>query len=397
MRFPEEWYQMHHSIAYYFPNLRPAQQRGLTLWVYGIILAQKATQSAVITALLTLGRANTLRQYLREWLRDGEDKAAPCKTEVDVSRCFAPLLRWVLSWWQGRQLALAVDTTMHGDRVAALAVSVVYRGCAIPVAWYILPANKKSPWVRPLTGLLSTLAPAVGEDLEVVVMADRGLWSPRLWRTIRQLGWHPLMRLKRNTVFQPLGGCRNRALYLAPGPGHAWMGPGTAFKARGVQRSGTLIVMWDAGQKEPWVVLTDLPVHRDAVAWYGLRFWIELGFRALKGAGLHWDRTRRSAPHRVARHWLALSVATLWVLAHGTRLEQAEAMGCAPSRLRRSAPATQKPRLISVFTRGLEGMKQRLLRGGPWRRLWLTPEPWPTASTSLKVVLHQPTLHQGML
>jgi hypothetical protein len=397
VRFPSECYQMYQCIAQYFPNLRPAQQRGLALWVYGTILAQSATQSAVIAALLTLGRANTIRQYLREWLYDGSHKAAPCKTQVQVSGCFAPLLRWILSWWQGRQLALAIDTTMHGDKVAALVVSVLYRGCAIPVAWCILPANKKSPWIEPLMELLSSLAPAVGPDLEVVVMTDRGLWSPRLWSAIRQYGWSPLMRLKRNTVFQPLAGCRNQALSLVPGPGHAWMGPGTAFKAKGVRRFGTLIVMWDEGQKEPWVILTDLPVHRDAVVWYGLRFWIELGFRALKGVGLHWERTRRYSPDRVARHWLTLAVATLWILAYGTRLEQAEAVGREPSRLRRSTPHPWKPRQTSVFARGLLGIKQRLLRNGLWRRLWLAPEPWPTASATLNVVLHQPTLPDAIL
>ena len=35
MRFPKEWYQMEHSIAQHFPDLRLAQQRALTLWVYG--------------------------------------------------------------------------------------------------------------------------------------------------------------------------------------------------------------------------------------------------------------------------------------------------------------------------------------------------------------------------
>ena len=27
------------------------------------------------------------------------NRARPCRTELDVSLCFAPLLRWVLSWW----------------------------------------------------------------------------------------------------------------------------------------------------------------------------------------------------------------------------------------------------------------------------------------------------------
>jgi hypothetical protein len=36
---------------------------------------------------------HSLCQYLREWLYDGLDKAAPCKTDLEVSLCFAPLLR----------------------------------------------------------------------------------------------------------------------------------------------------------------------------------------------------------------------------------------------------------------------------------------------------------------
>lgn len=391
MRFPSEWYQIHAETAQRFSELRPAQQTGLALWVYGAILAESATQSAVVAALMFVGKMNTVRQYLREWLYDGEDRAAPSHTELDVSVCFAALMRWVLSLWQGNHLALAVDATLHGEKVAALVVSVLYRGCAIPVAWRILPANKKSPWVQPLTELLGALAPAVGGNMEVVVMTDRGLWSPRLWNAIRGYGWHPLMRLKRNTVFQPIGGCRGEALHLIPGAGHAWIGQGTAFKAARIQRFGTLIVMWDVGQKEPWVILTDVPAERDAVAWYGLRFWIELGFRALKGVGMKWNRTRRTDPDRVSRHWLVLSVATILILAYGTRLEEGEIVGCEPSRLRRSSRCFPGRRLVSVFKRGMEGMKQGLLRHGLWKRLWLTPEPWPVVSPKLNVVTHNLT------
>ena len=38
----------------------------------------------------------------------GADKAAPCRTQVDVAPCFPALLRWVVRWWQGTELALAV-------------------------------------------------------------------------------------------------------------------------------------------------------------------------------------------------------------------------------------------------------------------------------------------------
>ena len=54
--------------------------------------------------------------------------------ELEVERCFAPLLQWVRSWWVptgGRELAQeplvqAVDPTAKQDDLVALVISVVY-------------------------------------------------------------------------------------------------------------------------------------------------------------------------------------------------------------------------------------------------------------------------------
>ena len=124
MHVPPELYPMEAALAEHFPHLRPAQVRGLALGVCGAILVHSACQSAVVAALLAHGGYHALRQRLREWLYDGADRAAPCATGLAVEGCFAPLLRWVLVWWRGDRLALAVDATLHGDRLAALVVSV---------------------------------------------------------------------------------------------------------------------------------------------------------------------------------------------------------------------------------------------------------------------------------
>jgi hypothetical protein len=147
----------------------------------------------------------------------------------------------VLVWWRGDRLALAVDATLHGDRLVALVVSVLYRGGAIPVAWAILPANAPGPWLEPVLGLLGRLRPAVPSTLTVVVLADRGLWSPRLWQRVRDLGWHPLLRVQNHATFAPDGGARcaarelvrrarvgaaGRGVGRARAPGRARQGPG---------------------------------------------------------------------------------------------------------------------------------------------------------------------------
>ncbi len=399
MRVPPALYQITAQLTQQLTTLRPAQQRGLALWVYGAILAHSACQTAVIAALLPLGSYAALRQTLREWLYDGADKAAPCQAQVVVQSCFVALLRWVLQWWQARELALAVDATLHRSEVAALVVSVLYRGCAIPVAWHILPANQPGAWIGPILRLLRLLRPAVPPQMTVLVLADRGLWSPRLWKRIRDLGWHPVLRVRQETTFAPAGARRQRADQLVPGPGHGWVGRGVVFKHRHVRRPGTLVVVWGAEQAQPWIVLTDLAPHRIGVLWYGLRMWIELGFRALKSLGWQWQRTRRTDPERVARYWLILAVATLWVLAYGTRVEDAEDCHRAPAHLRMPPPQHRhRPRTVSVFRRGLVWLCQALGRGRLWQRLWLTPEPWPTPPPTLQLCYHaSPTLEPTYL
>lgn len=390
MRCPPECYQLEQAIGEHLPQLRPAQQRGLALWSFGAIEARSACQNAVIAALFMLGCWQTVRQSLREWLYDGADRACRSQTEVDVAACFPALLRWILHWWQGDQLALALDATYHQDRQVSLVISVLYRSCALPVAWHILPANQEGAWLVHELRLLRLLWRAVPDDVTVLVLTDRGLWSPTLWQRIRRLGWHPVMRIRPDATFAPRGEPRRPAKTLVPGPGHAWVGRGTAFKHRPVRRKGTLLVVWASGQDEPWLLLTDLPPDQVGVAWYGLRVWIELGFRALKGVGWQWERTRRTDPARIARHWLVLSVATLWVLAYATRAEDAEALGRDPCRLHRPPDLTLPlpARHLSLFQRGVSLLAWFLPRRRCWRHLWLRPEPWPEPLPGLAIVYH---------
>jgi hypothetical protein len=395
VRVPAPCYQLEAELAEHLPHLRPAQRRGLVLWVLGAILAGSACQTAVLVALEPLGYArHATRQRLREWTLPGGKRAAPCAPTLEVSGCFVELLRWVLAWWDGETLPLAIDATSLGQRWVVLSISVLYRGCAIPVAWQVKPGPGRGQWIPPLQALLGLLAPAVPRQMTVLVLTDRGLWSPRLWRSIKGFGWHPLMRIRPDATFAPCGLPRRPARALLPGPGHAWVGAGTAFKHRNVRRRGTLVAVWDADQTEPWLVLTDLAPGAVGVVWYGLRVWIELGFRALKSLGWHWERMRRTHADRVARHWLVLAVATLVTLAYGTRVEDAAALGVSPARLRRPRVGPPDPdrRLVSVFTRGLVWLRVRLLRGHRRWRLWLRPQPLPAPPATLTVISHDAPL-----
>ena len=124
--------------------------------------------------------------------------------------------------------------------------------------------------------------------MTVVVLCDRGLASPKLWKQIRAQslpparpgGWHPYMRYPKNVTFCAESGRRLPARAFVPRPDTAWIGRGTAFSTAAAKRRCTLLAVWYVEQEEPWIILTDLPPEEVGVSWYALRFWIELGFKA---------------------------------------------------------------------------------------------------------------------
>src|ERR1700738_2437855 len=102
-----------------------------------MVLAKSCGITLVCAALaLQLGCSEaSLLQRLREWCSGATDKKVDKRREPDVSTCFAPWLQWILSWWTADQPRLALDATTLKKRFTVLVISVVYRGCAIPVAW----------------------------------------------------------------------------------------------------------------------------------------------------------------------------------------------------------------------------------------------------------------------
>src|SRR6476659_5336654 len=83
---------------------------------------------AVGAALEPLGYArHATRQRLRAWTLPGAERVAPCAPTLEVEGCFVALLRWVLAWWSGETLPLAIDATSLGGRWVVLSLSVLYR------------------------------------------------------------------------------------------------------------------------------------------------------------------------------------------------------------------------------------------------------------------------------
>jgi hypothetical protein len=363
----------------------------LTLWSAGIVLAQSCglTQVAVILAYLLDRSEQAVREQLRDWYRDAEHKRGAKRGDkrraLEVTSCFAPLLRWVVTLMPAecRQLALAMDASTLGQRFTILSIHVVIRGCAIPVAWHIVHATAKGAWRPHWETLFQQLNGSVPEDWTVIVAADRGLYAKWLFQTITARGWHPFLRINRQGTYRPAGTtsfCRLSQVVTKGGT--RWQGAVTCFATKERQLDCTLLARWDVGYKDPWLILTDLPANQADVAWYGLRAWIETSYKDAKRGGWHWEQTKMRDPRRAERLWLAMALATLWVVSVGCAAEAAlpvPVLDHLPEAhiARRKASGPRPPRGLSCFQRGRLLLMAAFTHRQDMPPMRLLPEPWP--------------------
>jgi hypothetical protein len=319
-----------------------------------------------------------VRQCLKEWYQEAIAKSGKHRWEWQVEPCFAPLLSWVLSLLPSdrREVFLAMDVTTQKDRLSVLSISVQYRGSSIPVAWKIVPGNQADAWQPYWEQLFAELAGVIPLDWRVVVCADRGLYADWLFAAIVELGWHPFLRINQrpNKTVQVLPNGDWQLLKDLIARGQTWSGAVRCFQTNPLDC--TRVARWDDGYTDPWFVVTDLPAGEANVLWYGYRMWIEAGYRDFKSDGWHWQSSRITDPKRAERLWLAMSVASLWMLTLGTQLEQQQQ---ALPKGRNPAPnrsPSRHPQLrhLSCFALGLVAVLMTLYHHCPIKMPPLVPQ-----------------------
>jgi hypothetical protein len=404
-------------LQQHFPSFSRPQAAGLALWSIGIVLAASASLHAVALALaLWLPcKALSILKRLQEWYLEaaakkghGSNGKGYQRRDWDPRVAPPALLGWILDAWPSRQLVLALDPTNFGDRFTVLNISVLYRGCAVSVMWTAVAGGEPEAWEPHWERMLQALAKHVPAGWQVLVLTDRGMYSPSLFRCLQLLHWHPFLRIRAQGFYRQTG--RQKWLQLEnlhPPTGQTKAFPAEVFKNEEGRLHCTLLAYHGAAYAEPWLIVTDLSAAIAEASWYGLRGWIEQGYKRVKSEGRQLQRTRITDCARLERLWLAVAVSTMWVLEVGGEsevdfqqgrqkaaapckkvgadtpalpdLEESNATQTKPTagQEETSGQAQAKPqRLWSVFSRGWQLLRNALAMGIVLLASW-HPEAWP--------------------
>lgn len=307
------WQAWEDEVRRLMPGVGVWQGRALALFSLGVALAKHCGLARVAAVLPGQAVVPSSTRRFERFL---------ASERVDVASARAAVAARVLEGGRGQTLWLALDETHQGRtatgaRFGVLALRLVYRERAVPLAWACYRSGAAPARFPVLIGrLIREVAAVVPPDARVVLMTDRGLSWPSTLDQCRRVGWLFLGRVQRQTRVEIPDGRAGTIGDLAPRPGTRWRGHGRAFLTAGWRDLG-LVAVWRRGDPEPWLLVTDLAPAWVRCAQYRHRMDIEASFRDDKSAGFAWDASRIRDPAHMDRLLLVLQLAAAFVLAQG--------------------------------------------------------------------------------
>lgn len=272
---------------------------------------------------------------------------------VQVREWYEPIARQWLnaqSHWLG-EIRLIVDGTKVGYGHQLLMVSMAYRKRSIPIAWTWVKHVRGHSTAKKQLALLAYVKTLIPRKTPVFLVGDTEFGSIATINQLKKWHWYYVLRQKMNTLVR----LDKRSEWLAfathiQKPGQSvWLGQG--YLTQKSACSTSLLLVWQAGEKEPWCLATNLPDLRSALQHYKRRMWIEEMFGDLKKHGFDLESTMLHTFQRLSRLTLAVAFLYVWLISTGTRTIHAG--------LRHLVDRVDR-RDLSIFQIGLRFIQRRL-------------------------------------
>jgi hypothetical protein len=336
------------QIRQLLPQERITRLRIFAWFATGLCLCRSVYLSRIASripgATLRASKTRRLRRFL--------DNPA-----VRVRPWYQPVARSLLAGLaaQGLAIRLIVDGTRVGFGHQLLMVTVAHRRRALPVAWTWVKSRRGHSSVAKQQALLKYVKALIPPGAEVLIVGDSEFGDVTLLRQLEEWGWHYVMRQQGRFLVQVAGEDWQPLGALVPHRGQKrWVAGGllTAKYAYPVN----LLAYWKPGEKEPWLLATNLPSQKATLRAYRRRMWVDEMFGDFKKHGFDLEKTH-------LRHFLRLSRLTLvaaWVYYWLVCLGSATLKNG-----RRRLVDRSDRRDLSIFRIGLNMLERRVGNGAP--------------------------------
>ncbi len=308
-------------------QLRPAERatriRNWSRLLVGLCLSRSVHLSRIANKIPTEATLPSATRRLSRLL----DNPA-----IRVRAWYEPIARSLLkrAAHGGGEIRIIVDGSKVGFGHRLLMVGLAYRRRAIPIAWSWVRSEKGHSSSYKQRALLDyvrqRLLPKGTPGHRVLVVGDSEFGAVETLEQLEKWGWYYVMRQKSSHLVcqqqpqqQPRQWRPLEELIEQEEAGEkAWLEG--VLLSRLHAHETNLLLYWKKGEKEPWLLATNLPTSREALFAYKRRMWIEEMFADFKGHGFDLESTRLRHFARLSRLTLAVAMLYVWLVEHGAQV-----------------------------------------------------------------------------
>ena len=344
------------KIQRYIPTGHAYRERNLAWLMTGLYLSRSVHLSRIANQIPGHARRESRIRRLMRFLDNGAVRVRPWYHPVAVY-----LLREAA---RTGLIRLIIDTTKVGQGYQLLIVALAYRRRALPIAWTWLRSSRGHSSGQKQVALLNYVQTLIPPETTVILTGDSE-FTP-LQDLVAGWGWLYALRQKGSHLFRQH-------------PGTPWEHLDTILSAPGQQRWLTdieltqahrrrcnLLAYWKPGEREPWLVATNLPTPRETRQYYRLRMWVDEMFGDFKGHGFDLEASRLQHFQRLSRLMLAVALLYIWLVAFGSVTIK--------NGWRKEVDRADR-RDLSIFRIGLDMFERCLING---RRITIRDAPYFT-------------------
>jgi len=218
------------------------------------------------------------------------------------------------------EVRLIADGSKVGFGHQLLMVAVAYRQRSIPLVWTWVKGSRGHSSAMKQLALLSYVRSLLPPKTAVSLVGDSEFGAVEVQKQLKKWRWHFVLRQKGSHLVIPFGKRtlqRLDSLVCKPGD-RVWL-LNCRLTKRHFRRTN-LVAYWKPGEKEPWLLATNLTEPKMALRAYRRRMWIEEMFGDFKGHGFDLESTHLRNFLRLSRLTLAVVLLYVWLLAFGARV-----------------------------------------------------------------------------
>lgn len=345
MPIPELYHTCRKMMQELRPNERVTRIRNFSWLLFGLYKSRSVHLSKVAEKIPGAAYLPSMTRRMRRLMSN---------PAIQVRTWYEPLAKSIIQRLAHKEIRLIVDGSKVGSGHQLLLVAIAYRSRSIPLAWTWVKGSRGHSTSHKQMALLAYVHGLIPAKSKVLLVGDAEFGEVDVQKLLEKWHWKYVLRQKGRYLLKQNGQSSFQRLdSFVKKPGQSLWLEGVLLTAK-YAYPVNFLSYWKPGEKDPWLLATNLTCSQAILQAYRRRMWIEETFGDMKRNGFDLESTHLRHFLRLSRLTLAVVLLYVWLVAFGSQVIKSGQRRCVDRSDRRD---------FSIFRIGRNMAERRITNG----------------------------------